>query len=233
MSSRFRTVDFRTNRVARVNRGIARLREARKLNKRQRMQVKRMIRGVQELKYKNYSDTGAISSTAAISGVLFDIAQGDTDQERNGDQFRWVKALNFRYTLAVSDTSNIVRIIILQWHPSVITAPTISDILLTGPSSNVDVYSNYNHDQRFNYKILFDRTHTLVGNGTAGTFPGTTSSIITRHTNISLKRARKRVQLIGGSVSGSNRLFMLFVSDSTLVNHPTISYSMKMYFTDS
>lgn len=204
----------------------------RKLTPKQKKQVKTLIKNRQELKYLQYSDANrSVSTTAFITGSNFDVAQGSTDQERDGDRFQWCGTMDFRISLVAGDTYNLLRCIIFQWHPDYV--PVVTDLLIVGPSGNQDVWSQYNHDKRQQYTILFDKTYKLVGNGTAGTFPGTDSSVQYRRHLISFKRAQKNAQRIGGSLVGTNRCYMCFVSDSAAPVHPVINWSSKVFYRDS
>lgn len=203
-----------------------------KLNPTQRQQVKGLIKGVQELKYFSAnSSLAAISSAPVIQGAFFDIPQGDTDQSRDGDRFQWCGSVDLRFQLMIADTTNLFRICLFQWHPS--SVPTAGDLMLNGPSGAIDVFSHYSHDNRQQFKVLWDKTYTLIGNATTSSVPNTTKTTIFARKQISLKRATKNAQMAGGTTAGTNKLYLYFISDSTLVNHPTITLSTKVFFRDS
>jgi len=195
-------------------------------------QVKSLIRMVQELKYFAYSQVGvSVSSGMFITGGPFDVAQGTGDQQRDGDRLQWCGKIDLKMSFTVQDNYNVFRFVIFQWHPS--SSPIGTDVFINGPSGVVDYWSQYNHDNRQQYKILFDKTYVLVGNGTAGTYPGTTSSHIVKHYSISLKKAQKYAQRIGGGLTGTNRMYMAMVSDSSVVPHPVLNCTTKIFFRDS
>lgn len=211
-------------------------RKGKKLSPGQRRAVKSIINKSRELKYFPYSLIGvSVTSTGALTGVPFDVPQGDTDNSRDGDQFDLAGNISFRFQLLAGDTTNLVRIFFFQWKALSTSAPlpALSDILLNGPSGSIDVWSQYNHDTRKAYKILWDRTYNMVGNGTSGTFPGTTTSQIYKSVKVPLRKARRKVQLRGGGGQGTNRIFMVYLSDSGAATHPTLSYSTKLFFYDS
>lgn len=208
----------------------------RKLNKRQRHQVKRMIHSEQEIKYSiGNLDVNTITNAGFITGAPWNIAQGDTDQTRDGDTLKWIGKMHVRLGLVCADTTNVVRIIIFQWHPTSDNAPTpdVQDILAIGPSGSPDTLSHYNHDERQNFRVIFDKAYSLVGNGTADTYPGTTSTVIYRRYKISLRKARKRVQFTAGTTEGTNKFFFLAITDSAAGPNPEVAFSIKTFFTDS
>lgn len=201
----------------------------RKLNPRQKKQVKRIVGAQQELKYL---DTVTNAYSISTSGAIFQlcsIPQGDTDISRDGDRV-YLKKMYVRGTVRVNDETNIVRLIFFQWKPN--TAATIAQILLNGPSGSPDVQSNYAHDQRQMYKILYDKTWVLAGPGTTPETPVTPTT--TRHFQCILSRGLiRQLQFTAGTTTGTNQIYYLALSDSSIGAHPTLSMSTKVMFTDS
>lgn len=201
----------------------------RKLNKREKNEVKRLIAVRQELKY-HVSQTSVLSVGAA--GQIFqisDIAQGDTDQTRDGDRLM-LKKFFVRGVVQYSDATNLFRLIFFQWKPA--TTPTIASVLLNGPSGNPDVWSSYTHDLRQQVNILWDKTWHLEGNASASTSPLTTTSQRMFKVTIA-RRFAKQLQYTGGTTTGTNQIWYLALSDSSAVGHPTMTMSVKFHFTDS
>lgn len=159
-----------------------------------------------------------IDWTGTITSIS-DVSQGDTDVTRDGDQI-YIRSLEMSWEVAVGDTYNIVRLIVLQWFPA--TTPTISDILLTS-GNNDSVLSPYSHDTRFQFKVLYDRK----------------IHVNTDRPNMSLRfriwrnfRFR-RIQYIGGGTTGQNKIYILKISDSGAVPNPTMANFAKMNFSDN
>jgi len=208
------------------------------LNARQRREVTNLIHRNQELKYfATVASAGAISSTMGLATSNFDVPQGDTDQSRDGDQLMWCGHIDFHMQMvngqgATGDIYNNIRLILFQWHPN--TTPAALDVFIAGPSGGPDVYSQYNHDKRQMFTILWDKNFTTVGNASAATSPNTnfvTTGI--KKFRIPLTKAQKKVQYSGGTTSGTNRIYLAFVSDSALATHPTLAYTTKIVFRDS
>ena len=210
----------------------------RALTKRQKTEVTRLIHRQQELKYfAATAAAGAITNAMGLASAPFDVPQGDSDQTRDGDQLTWAGHIDFTMQMvngqgATGDNYNNMRLVFLQWHPN--TTPAVGDIFINGPSGAADVYSQYNHDKRSMFTILWDNRFTTVGNANAATTANTDSVTtgVLRY-RISLKKAQKTVQFSGGTTSGTNRLYLAFVSDSALATHPTLAYSTKVVFRDS
>lgn len=215
------------------------VRNDRPLNPRQKRQVKAAVRGIQELKYfiSNQVDGGTVSDTLGINDISA-VPQGDTDVSRDGDRLQWVGRISINFNVvgavgATGDLYNTFRLIVLQWKPN--STPTVSDILLTGPTAAVDVYSQYNHDNRQQYTILLDKMFTVNGNNTTlvpASIPNSPYSI-SKHFEVNIKKAAKMAQFSGGSTSGTNKFYYILGSDSSAVTHPTYSWSSKIFFRDS
>lgn len=156
--------------------------------------------------------TGTITS-------ISDISQGDTDVTRDGDQV-YIRSLEFSWEVSVGDTYNIVRLLVVQWFPA--TTPAVTDILLTN-GSNDGVLSPYNHDSRFQFKVLYDRK----------------IHVNTDMPNRSLKfRLYKnfryrRIQYIGGGTTGQNKIYIIKISDSGAAPNPTMANFGKLNFSDN
>lgn len=209
-----------------------------------RRMIKDEIKEEAELKYLiGQQALVGIANTASIVGTYFDVSQGITDNERIGDGLKWSGAmllhLEVRASLASAtlpgDGFNTIRMVILQWHPN--STPTVSNILLLGPTGQVDINSHYNHDTRQQYKILHDKNYVMIN--------GSPSSALSQNPNlqyqgvqnhrytISLKRATKKVQYTAGTLTGTNRFYMILVSDSSVTPYPSIQFSTKIFYTDS
>lgn len=216
----------RTTRRRRVYR-----RKGRKLTKRQLTTVKTLINRRIETKFFPYAATSfAVISTPILDNSWAQVPQGDSDTQRNGDHIMW-KKLRFRYQLLAGDTTNLVRIIIFQWHPS--STPVPNAILLTGPSGGADVYSCLNQDTRQMYKIIYDKTHSLVGNGTPN-FPVTSVSQTFVNRQFSLSKCQKNVQFNAGTTVSTNTIYLMFLSDSAPMSiiHPSMVYTSMLWYKD-
>jgi len=207
------------------------------LNPRQRREVMNLVHRNQELKFIAINQAAtAITTTAFVSGVAYDVSQGATDSQRIGDSLMWAGSIDLKVQVvngqgATADIYNNVRLVIFQWHPN--STPTAGSIFLNGPSAVVDVYSQYIHDNRQEFIILFDKTWRTTGNANAATTPNTsvlTTGVLTYR--IPLTKATKKVQFQAGGATATNRFYVLQISDSALATHPTLAFSSKAVFRD-
>lgn len=203
-----------------------------KLNKRQVRQVKKIVNIGRETKYINFVQPGtAISNVPLAPQLICVIPQGLTDSQRDGDRIMLKPRLYMTYNAVVGDATNYVRFLVFQWKPLNNPVPTAADVLLTGSSGSIDFTSQYHHDARQLYKIMYDKVHRLAGNGSAATTPST--SITTIFQKVILKIPAKQQQYDSAGVNHTNALYLVTVSDSAVIPHPQYSATVKTLFTDS
>lgn len=191
----------------------------------QRKSVKRMINFGRELKYFVAFETAVSISTTATVDDLFEPAIGDTDITRDGDQVT-LRGIVLRFTLTGGDLTNIIRIICFQWRAdSALQAPNAGNIII----STGDINSPLNHDQRTNYRILYDKRFTTCGTTAAPTEATIRLGMVKQ----SAKNWAKTVYFDSGGLQGRNKIYILYLSDSAAITHPTISYRSLIEFNDS
>lgn len=194
-----------------------------KLTDVQKKQVKRLITGVQEVKAIDSTVSGSPSDTGVISRVLTP-AQGDGLSQRSGDQII-LKALQFRLSIIGADNTNKVRIIFFRWSQDNsigANVPTVNGVL-----QNIDVMSFYNYTSYKNDRmtILYDRTVST-------TFTDA-NQVVVLHTLYGKKLGRKVLEFNAASTLGTNQIYMLLISDSVAISHPTVTGYMQLRYTDS
>lgn len=222
-----------------------RMRKGRKLNRRERLQVKRIVNVGRELKFhQTGTSSGSTSSTFGIA-PLSDISQGTTDTTRIGDRIT-LKSMQLRITFVGSETTAVLpadnynqfRFIVFQWKDRVSGNPAVADLLLNGPSGAVDIWSMLNHDNRQNYNILLDKTITCVNNSsTAAVVPVTgyqANHVQHRVWNFNFKKINKQLQYVAASATdGTNRLFYLMGGDSSATPHQSYFFMAKLFYYDA
>jgi len=191
------------------------------LNPNQRTQVARMIRKDTELKSWTVAVAiTALSSTATIVD-LSQIAVGTSDNTRIGNHVH-LKRFNLRFQLFGSDATNTFRIIIFKWKDNdfYTGAPAGTAILsaLTGGAG--DVLAPYNREVPEAFVILKDMLITSSQ---------VSDPCISRNISIPLKG---KAQYVGAGTTGLGKVYMLMLSDSTVVAHPTITYWSELLYLD-
>lgn len=175
-------------------------------------------------KFWVYRTFNASQSSTPTINPLTDIGQGTTDQQREGDQLT-IRSIEVNWSwngssLTTPDQSNIGRIIVFQWFPA--TVPSAANILADLTPAYVTL-SPYNHDSRFQFKILLDKKSPISLNGPSVTYNR-------RYIKGGMKR---KIQYIAGSsVVAANMIYVLMVSDSGVIPDPIGTYAIKVNYSD-
>lgn len=166
-------------------------------------------------------------SVNAYTGINFSgsitnfglVPQGDTDQTRDGDALTLL-SLQLKVSWTVGDAFNLVRTVVFQWMDN--SVPGITSVLNSTGEIGTPLVS-YVHDSRKSFRILLDRTYEL---DTAGKSTKVLSKVFT-------KFPCKQLMFSGASTTAVyGGLYMILISDSGVVTHPSIVYHAKLNFTD-
>lgn len=198
------------------------------LNPRQKKEVKMIINKNTELKSYDAGYAGAaVASLAGSITPLFPIPQGAGNSQRVGNDITAsYMQLQWQGTIATTDASNIIRILIFQWSLDNATAvPTVADILYTG--GGMAAWNALPHfDNRDKYKILYDQSVFLE----AGSVGSSTASVGPRK----LKIPHKTMLFNGGGVTtGRYMTYALLCSDSAAVDHPDFQIQARLVYRDA
>lgn len=194
-----------------------------KLNKDQYKAVKTLIsKQISKRAEKKYFNGSYSLSSYDHNGTIREltpIPQGDTDVTRDGDSL-YLRSMRVNGELVLGDTTNIVRVIVFQWLET--DTPVPANILSSTyvGTSNAPL-APYHHDSRRLFRILYDRKFVLNANRPNALYD-------TGY----LRIPKRKVSYIAGGTTGSNKLWVLLISDSGAVVHPTISVLSRATFND-
>jgi len=173
------------------------------------------------------------SAGVSTSGTIVDltqILQGNNVNTRTGDCVYIEKLfINYSVNSLSSDLFTNLRVIVFQWKPNTAIS---ANPLPASTLQNVATYGIYNfYDWQFSnqFKILYDRVHSLVGNATSGASSGNQNWF----GEIPLKgRAVKRIEFAFGSVNGSCKIYACFISDSAIAPFPQINFNSRLIYSE-
>lgn len=222
-------------------------RKPKTLSKPQQRQVAKIARRVdnqeKDLKYIQYDfQTNISDSWTGPANFLYYPVQGiagyvDYQDLTAGQSQRLaneitIKSIQFNYTLYQGDDSNVVRMIIFQWmQQDISNFPIVGDIVM-GTGGTAPWLEPRNYQNKANYKILYDHTHNL--SAAAGN-----NSVITRHVQLAGKLKLKNLKASDNNTNGfgatliKGNIYYMFVSDSSVVSHPSITMKVRLLFTDA
>lgn len=180
----------------------------------------KVLRSKTETKYWDDSESAVACTDIGAIYNLTEITQGDSDSSRDGDS---VTAMSYqiRFSATVGDNDNIVRLVVFQWH-DLNSLPSVGQIL-PYTSSSLAVYAPYRHDTKPMFKILADKVLILDSDD-----PIAYGKIFIS------KGFNRKIQF--NTPSGStihNGLYLLAVSNSGVVTHPSISYVSRCRYKDN
>lgn len=174
-----------------------------------------------EHKYYDVSGTATLVDYDGSVIELNDVAQGDTDTTRNGDQLAMI-SLMLRFYAVINSTARCTfRLIVFYDSKNVVAIPT--DILSsTYVGTSLAPMAPKSHDKRFDSKILYDVCFPLIVD----------SDVKIRKKLIKLNS--RRTQFQGGSTtinSGSLKMLLISSLDSA-ANPPAIYFAARLGYTD-
>lgn len=165
--------------------------------------------------------------TFSSSGNQYELsnpAQGTTDSTRVGDKLR-LRGLRLRFTLVPGDTTQTCRIIVYQYKGnSSLHTPAISEVLQSAYIGVDSPLAPFTHDYRNQFIILMDKTITL---------DSVSHPVKSYKKKVPLKYAKKQIAFTAGSTDGSNKVYMIAISDSTAAPHPQINFICRLFYDDA
>mgnify|MGYP000140011448 CR=1 FL=1 len=152
--------------------------------------------------------------------------QGVGDLQHVGDEITPV-AYNIHYQLAAADTSNICRIVLFQWlMDTTAAAPDATLWNWNSETGNTEApLGVLDWSRRSNVNVLYD-------SGPMAMVFGAANGVKAGKIRIAGKRMRKIKINRGTTSSGTGHLYLMYVSDSGAVNHPSFEFTSQLLFKD-
>lgn len=178
----------------------------------------RSVLKMQDVKVFDNAFAASASTTPALTDCCA-ISQGDTNLTRDGNRI-WIKSISVSFELVRADTTNIFRIMFVQWLPDNGTsgdAVTYGEITTAGSYPLADMY-NTQFGSKF--RVLYDKTHKISADDT--------SKVI----HFSLRPAVRKLNYNGTATSGTGHVYAILMSDSSAVSHPQVNGYVRVKFTD-
>lgn len=186
-------------------------------------QVSQIVRSIIGTRTEKKYFISFVNTTILNTGTVLamsQIPQGTTDITRVGDRIT-LKRVDVICNIVAADATNFMRLMLVKYHPqSDPTSPPSINVFLNSVAGQGPA-SPPNHDTRLDYTVLDDRMIALTLSGM-----GCATFSFSKSLNFPL-------QFSGGSTTASNHLYLVAVSDSAAVSHPSLVYALKNWFTDS
>lgn len=185
--------------------------------------VRNTVVNMSEKKTHDVPDTQSISTIPYITDITA-VAAGSGSTNRIGNRIS-IQSIMLRFGLTSADTSNFFRIVLFQWCPSSDTAPTWEDLFEYGNGAvgltSTEFFSPYRIGRTQSFKIISDKFVTLD-----------VDDLVKTHYVLQKKGYKKTISFQNSANEGNNHIFLLVVSDSSAVTHPTIEGYSRIRFTD-
>lgn len=185
---------------------------------------------------KSYPSFGVDS--VGISGVITHVsgmAAGFSPIQRVGTQVT-LKEYSLRAALyvATSDLVNLVRVVVFRWKPDGGVAPTLPQIL-DNASSSVCYPTEYpyNWAMRDAFEILSDQTvHLEVEQTSSPVTPQGSGGYSSAYLELTVPLGDRKLNFTPGANTGRGQIFVLMVSDSYAISHPSVRWAGRLVYGD-
>jgi len=188
---------------------------------------KKNLRGAPPTRYIDVRSLGLSPATSATVTPLFLVAAGNTVNTRVADTGRMRRFYtNFNIEQVNADVYSRTRVIFFQWHPNTAIALPVAGEVLQDPTF---IESMYNWDYSGQaFTVLADFVAPSVG----------LASSVTDNTNLAFYGEiplRKNgfdpfIQWNAGASTGSNQIFVLYISDSAIAPFPILNIASRTTF---
>lgn len=193
-----------------------------------RREVNRQIARKQDYKQATRTVATTVDWNGTVYNLLNNMARGDGSVDNFEGAHISPKTIHARVQLAAYDATNIFRLILFQWSDS--STPVTSGVLdpaLVGTAYAPVGYRNWTN--RHVYKILVDRTIQLQN---TAYLTGGNGNVITFDMFYKGKKLRNVYYASASATIQKGGLYLLCVSDSSVAQHPGITFTCETVFTD-
>jgi len=196
--------------------------------------VKNVINRIAELKI---SDQNLTAQNAGIQldipysgriinlGLLGQIVNGTGGPyNRIGNNIKTV-SLKMRFNVYIpnaGDTTNNIRVCLLQWRNPAVTLTTIQQIIYNYSTAGFDWISPYNDQSAGQFRVLYDKNLTLNAAGRR----------LISVRKVFHKMDKKITYDINTGLPKYGEYFLILISDSTVPVHPVIDGNFRLKYID-
>jgi len=165
------------------------------------------------------ANASSVSSSGLLSDLFLNMVGGTSWYNQYVGQKITPTSIELRYQFVCADVTQIMRCIVFQWFDSG-SAPTTATVL-----QSLNALSPKQINNRSEMKILADRLHHLSIFATGGNY------CVGDRIHI---KANKMQSAIYNAATGryKGQLYALWISDSSVVVHPTVTFYSRVYYSD-
>lgn len=187
-----------------------------------------MARQADTLFADNYSIGTNISTSGVITSMFTDLARGNTGLNSFNGNSLVVKGITVRYAAHTNQAYNSCRCMLIQWLDS--GTPVLSGIFQS-TATGACVLSPTLVTNHTNIRVLYDKLFQMAptaGDGTSTYGQG----IFCDKFYIPGSRVQKIRMNSSTAVVQHGNIFLVFVSDDSLISYPVVDWYCRISFTD-
>lgn len=189
-----------------------------------RTEVNRVLKAKADYKHTTViHNANTISASGTVYDLLASLSRGDNPvNQYNGSMIR-AKSIRIRGVVSSVDAYNVFRIIIFQWFDAGV--PTPAGLINSTTSANAP-YGTTFWTNKYSKKVLRDDTILCDPTGMG------VQQLLDYY--VSASKIRQTYFPTATDIPAQkNGLFMLVVSDSTTINHPQLTFTSEIVYTDN
>lgn len=182
-------------------------------------QVKRLISKRAETKYCDIVQAAVGVSNA---GTVWDLSQMGPGTSQNSRIGITIEALwlEIMFATVIADATNFMRYVVFVWNNDTAgVTPTLAAVLANGNNCETLQYVTTNAKD---CTVLLDVCHKLTG-----------VSNPTERTRHMVPLRGRRIEYTSGLTTGNRHIYLVAVSDSGAVAHPSTEFASRIAFKDS
>lgn len=184
-----------------------------------------------DIETKFYDKTTSVLGTpdsVLATGTIYVLStpiQGNTDQNRVGDKIR-IRGLRIKGQFAIGDTTQSIRLTIMQYKQGTnLHAAAVNELYQAAYVNTLAApYAPFTHDYKHIYTPLWDKTWLM---------DTVAQPVINFNIRVPMKYIKREVAFSAGSTDAINHLYLVAISDSTAVAHPTINFVSRLFYDDA
>lgn len=192
--------------------------------------VRKELRKKADWKYTDISAVALnMTTTGAVVSLLGSLIRGDAGINNFDGNTINPQAITFKYYAHTSELRNTFRVMIFQWFDAAV--PSLTSVLQTAAAS-VATIAPILLQAKSNIKVLYDHTHQMAPSAADGGVVYGEGIISPITVYIPGKRLRPvRYNQSTNTVSNGN-IYLLYVSDDSVIPAPQITFYSRVTFTD-
>lgn len=193
-----------------------------------RSEVRKEIRKTADWLFTDVSGSGGVSSTGTIVNLLNSANRGLNGLNAYGGNTINPQGLRIKYYWSTDQVHNSVRVLLFQWFDA--TVPVLAGILQSTTTGQATISPMSTTNLQY-IKVLYDGHHMIAptaADGGSVLGSGTASADV----YIPGKRLKQIKYNSTSNVVQDGCLYMLLLSDDTVLSFPQCTYYSRLTFTD-